>query len=81
MISPMILVNSIYTLIDAFTASSNKVISHIFKDISKTGSIPINLKEDSLKTTEMWIYVLFISLLVVIVSLLMKAFVFYQKRD
>jgi len=81
MISPMILVNSIYTLIDAFTASSNKVISHIFKDIKYTGSIPTNLSEESLKTTEMWIYVLFISLLVVIVSLLMKAFVFYQKRD
>jgi Na+-translocating ferredoxin:NAD+ oxidoreductase RnfE subunit len=29
----------------------------------------------------MWIYVLLIALLVVIVSLLMKAFVFYQKRD
>ena len=81
MISPMILVNSIYTLIDAFTASNNKVISHIFKDISKTGSIPLELSEESLKTTEMWIYVIFISILVVIVSLLMKAFVFYQKRD
>ena len=81
MISPMILVNSIYTLIDAFTASSNKVISHIFKDISKTGTIPVDMSEASLQTTEMWIYVLFISLLVVVVSLLMKAFVFYQKRD
>ena len=97
MISPMILVNSIYTLIDAFTASSNKVISHIFGNIGGNGN-PINttfeyiepgtgkvlhklLSANSLQTTEMWIYVVFISILVVLVALLMKAFVFYQKRD
>ena len=97
MISPMILVNSIYTLIDAFTASNNKVISHIFNDIGDEGnpitwSIQIGtnpdgspitklLSSNSLSTTEMWIYVLFIAILVVLVALLMKAFVFYQKRD
>jgi ABC-type sugar transport system permease subunit len=97
MISPMILVNSIYTLIDAFTSSGNGVIRHIFSNIGSQSN-PINttipvkdpvtgetinmlLKENSLSTTEMWIYVLLIALLVVIVSLLMKAFVFYQKRD
>ena len=97
MISPMILVNSIYTLIDAFTASNNPVISHIFNDVGDAGN-PITdtytridpmtgnevsklLSKNSLQTTEMWIYVLFISILVVLVALLMKAFVFYQKRD
>ena len=97
MISPMILVNSIYTLIDAFTASNNKVINHIFVNIGGNSN-PINsmyeyvdpatgeiihklFSDNSLRTTEMWIYVVFISLLVVIVALLMKAFVFYQKRD
>ena len=98
MISPMILVNSIYTLIDAFTASSNGVIHHIFNTVGDSNSNPINetypfvdpvtgeameklLSKNSLQTTEMWIYVVFISLLVVLVALLMKAFVFYQKRD
>ena len=97
MISPMILVNSIYTLIDAFTASSNPVIAHIFGDVGDQGN-PITetytgidpttgeefsrlLSKNSLQTTEMWIYVVFISILVVLVALLMKAFVFYQKRD
>jgi len=97
MISPMILVNSIYTLIDAFTASSNGVIRHIFTNVGSQSN-PINttipvkdpitgepmnmlLKANSISTTEMWIYVLLIAILVVIVALLMKAFVFYQKRD
>ncbi|MBQ8344006.1 MAG: ABC transporter permease subunit [Clostridia bacterium] len=94
MISPMILVNSIYTLIDAFTASGNGVISHIFQDIGtednptilkivdeEGNTIVRHLSANSLSTTEMWIYVLFIAILVVVVALLMKAFVFYQKRD
>ncbi len=97
MISPMILVNSIYTLIDAFTTSSNGVIKHIFQNIGSesnpiTTTIPVKdpvsgeivnklLQENSLSTTEMWIYVLLIAILVVLVALLMKACVFYQKRD
>lgn len=82
MISPMILVNSIYTVIDAFTSSDNRVIRHVMNDVTAAKfPKPVDLEYDSLATTEMWIYVAFVALLVVIVALLMKAFVFYQKRD
>jgi ABC-type sugar transport system permease subunit len=82
MISPMILVNSIYTVIDAFTSSDNRVIRHVMNDVPAAKfPKPQELDYDSLATTEMWIYVAFVALLVVVVALLMKAFVFYQKRD
>lgn len=82
MISPMILVNSIYTVIDAFTSSDNRVIRHVMNDVTAAKfPKPVDLEYDSLATTEMWIYVAFVALLVVIVAFLMKAFVFYQKRD
>ncbi len=81
MISPMILVNSVYTLIDAFTSSGNGVIKHIFQDITSTQISAVGLSRSSVVTAEMWVYVLIISIVVVLVALLMKAFVFYQKRD
>jgi ABC-type sugar transport system permease subunit len=74
MISPMILVNFIYTVIDAFTSAENRVMNFIAM-MSNT----INYKEET--TAMYWIYILVVLLMIVVVGLLMKAFVFYQKRD
>lgn len=73
MISPMILVNFIYTVIDAFTSADNRVMNFI-AGMGKTDYFE--------ETTAMyWVYILVVLLMIVIVGLLMKAFVFYQRRD
>ena len=73
MISPMILVNFIYTVIDAFTSADNRVMNFIagFNKNTHQGQI-IGMY---------WIYILVVLLVIVLVALLMKAFVFYQRRD
>ena len=74
MISPMILVNFIYTVIDAFTSAENRVMNFIGMMSNQT-----NFKEET--TAMYWVYILVVLLMIVVVGLLMKAFVFYQKRD
>lgn len=77
MISPMILVNAIYTVIDSFTASSNAVmnyISSVYEGVTTTGG-------DVLATAMYWIYFMLVIAVIAIVALAMSAFVFYQRRD
>lgn len=72
MISPMILVNMIYTVIDSFTKSSNIVMKHISTVYTA----------DAHQATAMsWIYFLVVLLIVGVFGLIMRSFVFYQKRD
>ena len=76
MISPMILVNGIYTIIDSFTRESNAVMSFIGDIYAK--STPDNM---SLATAEAWMYFLIVIAIIGIFAGLASAFVFYQKRD
>lgn len=73
MISPMILVNAIYTVIDTFTAANNRVMQYIEKIYSQT--------KYEYATSMTWIYVCVVLVFVIIVALIMKAVVFYQRRD
>ncbi len=73
MISPMILVNAIYTIIDSFTSSSNIVMTYIS---SKTDT-----DMGELATAMSWIYFFSIMLIIGIFVAIASAFVFYQKRD
>lgn len=75
MISPMILVNSVYTIIDSFTAESNAVMSYI------SGVYGENLHGQVLSSAMSWMYFLVIILLVVIIAFIMRLFIFYQRRD
>ncbi len=78
MISPMILVNAVYTLIDSFTSESNAVMSYI----NKVYIGAVNPKDCQVLSTAMaWIYFLVVILLLVFVALLLSSFVFYQRRD
>ena len=72
MISPMILVNAIYTIIDSFTTKKNTVMSYIS-----------NIYESSQATaTAMsWVYFLVIMAIIGLFVLIASSFVFYQKRD
>jgi len=72
MISPMILVNAIYTVIDSFTSSSNTVIKTI-KDTMTA--------DNSLGSAMAWIYFTIVILLIAIVAAILSAYIFYQRRD
>lgn len=76
MISPMILVNAVYTVIDSFTAASNKVMNYIgavYEGTTQGANV--------LATAMYWIYFSIVLLIVAAVAGLMSAFVFYQRRD
>ena len=70
MISPMILVNSVYTLIDAFTKSGNPIMSHI-SGVFVFGE----------RTAMYWIYFAIVMLLVGLVAAIASSFIFYQRKD
>ena len=74
MVSPMILVNAVYTVIDSFTSSSNVVMQYI-ESQSPTSS------GDPLTSAMSWMYFLIVILMIAAVAGLVSAFVFYQRRD
>lgn len=73
MISPMILVNALYTIIDSFTSASNTVMNYINGIYEKNNLM--------LSTAMAWIYFLIIILIIAVFFAIASAFVFYQKRD
>ena len=77
MISPMILVNAVYTVIDSFTSSSNQVMNYVgsgYECVTTTGG-------DVLATAMYWIYFSIVILVISVVAAFMSAYVFYQRRD
>ena len=78
MISPMILVNLIFTIIDSFTRQSNTVMKFIAETI-KGDHGPDGYTHG---TAMAWLYFLFIILVVAILgTIFSSAYVFYQRRD
>ena len=75
MISPMILVNAIYTVIDSFTSESNEVMSYINSVYNQAGDGNV------ISTAMSWMYFLIVIAIVAIVAAIISAFVFYQKKD
>jgi ABC-type sugar transport system permease subunit len=73
MISPMILVNGVYTVIDAFTDGSNSVMSYISGAYTSVGQ--------TVSSAMSWMYFLIVVLIVALVGGIFSAFVFYQKKD
>lgn len=74
MISPMILVNFVYTLIDSFTAESNKVMQYIKVVFQQVGGPE--------KSSAMsWFYFLVVILTVAVFGAIIGRLVFYQRRD
>jgi len=74
MVSPMILVNTIYTIIDAFTSQDNRVMSYI-------ASVYEQADGNVLSSAMSWMYFLIVILIIAAASGLLSAFVFYQRRD
>ena len=76
MVSPMILVNGVYTIIDNFTTDSNSVMNVIQKTYASTMS-----GAKHVSSAMGWMYFLIVLLIVGIVAAVFSAYVFYQRRD
>jgi ABC-type sugar transport system permease subunit len=76
MVSPMILVNGVYTIIDNFTTESNSVMNVISNTY---GSTMKGAKHISAAMG--WMYFLIVLLIVGVVAAIFSAYVFYQRRD
>ncbi|MBR2446968.1 MAG: sugar ABC transporter permease [Clostridia bacterium] len=75
MISPMILVNGVYTIVDAFTTQSNSVMSFI-KSVKSSAA-----DGDVVASAMSWMYFLIVIAIVSLVALIFSSYVFYQRRD
>ncbi len=74
MVSPMILVNTVYTVIDSFTSSTNSVMLYINSIYGTSGG-------DVLSSAMAWIYFIIVILIILVVVGILRAFIFYQRRD
>jgi uncharacterized membrane protein (DUF106 family) len=74
MISPMILGNGVYTILDSFTTNSNSVMSYI-------NSVYQGSEGQVLSSAMAWMYFIIVMLILAAVVGIFSAFVFYQKRD
>ena len=75
MISPMILVNAIYTVIDAFTTESS-VMTYI-----NLASQQLPEQGMAISTAMSWIYFLVVILILALIAGICSAYVFYQKKN
>lgn len=74
MITPMILVNGIYTIIDSFTTDSNPVMTYISNVYSQADG-------NVLSSAMSWIYFLIVIVIVAVIASILSAFVFYQRKS
>jgi ABC-type sugar transport system permease subunit len=75
MLSPMILVNGVYTIVDALTTQSNSVMSFI-KSVKSSAA-----DGDVIASSMSWMYFLIVIAIVSLVALIFSSYVFYQRRD
>lgn len=74
MITPMILVNAVYTVIDSFTSEKNTVMSYISSTYSQADGM-------ELSAAMSWIYFMIVIAIVGVVAAVLSAFVFYQRKS
>ena len=72
MISPMILVNAVYTVIDSFTSANNSIMIYINQE---------TVKRTAEATAMAWIYFILVLLIVAVVAGVMSTYIFYQRKD
>ena len=77
MISPMILVNAVYTVIDSFTSASNSVMSFI-QDVLAGNQASYDADYG---VTMAWIYFLIVIVIVAVVAGLLSTYIFYQRKE
>ena len=73
MISPMILVNAVYTVIDSFTTQSNKVMTFISRVYEQADGNVISAAMS-------WIYFVIIILITAVIAAIVSGYTFYQRK-
>lgn len=74
MISPMILVNTVYTVIDSFTSADNQVMTYIDNVYDQpSGNV--------LSSAMAWMYFLIVMLIIAAVAGILSAYTFYQRQE
>ena len=79
MISPMILVNGVYTIIDSFTKSNNPVMAYASE--AYTASLADAGGGRGVSSAMSWMYFLIVILIVGLLASILGAFVFYQRKN
>ncbi len=74
MISPIILANSVYTVIDSFTSESNSVMSSIL-NMADTTTV------SGEQAAAAWAYFALVIITLILVALISRKIVFYQRRN
>ena len=74
MLSPMILANAIYTVVDAFTSENNAVMSYIIGDSGAISPNPV-------AAAQAWMYFAIVAIALAAVMGICSTFVFYQRRN
>ncbi|MCQ2431712.1 MAG: sugar ABC transporter permease [Clostridia bacterium] len=74
MISPMILVNTVYTVIDSFTSADNQVMTYIDKVYDQpSGNV--------LSSAMAWMYFIIVMVIIAAVAGVLSAYTFYQRQE
>ena len=74
MISPMILVNTVYTVIDSFTSADNQVMQYI-------KSAQANSNGDVISSAMSWVYFLLVMAIIAVVAGILSMYTFYQRQE
>jgi len=74
MISPLVIVNIVYTVIDSFTSSDNIIMLQIEEQTFKSNGM-------GLASAMAWFYFLVVAVCLIIITLIVRGYVYYQQRD
>ena len=74
MISPLIIVNVVYTVIDSFTSSDNIIMLQIQEQTFKSNGM-------GLASAMAWFYFLIVAICLIVITLIIRGYVYYQQRD
>ena len=75
MLSPIILANSVYTVIDSFTSTSNEVMNYILGMTSSSTIV------SGTQAASAWLYFSLVIITLLLVALIASKVVFYQRRN
>lgn len=74
MISPLIVVNVVYTVIDSFTASSNVIMLQIQEQTFRSNGM-------GMAAAMAWFYFLVVAVCLILITLLIRGYIYYQQKD
>lgn len=74
LISPIIMVNVIYTIIDSFTRSDNVIMTQIQEQGFKSNAM-------GSASAMAWFYFLVVAVCIVIITAIIRGYIYYQQRD